>query len=141
MFKLSLMKLFLDDVRDPEHCCLYMNRDLGKLSLIYLEEWYIVRNYHRFVMALAEFGKDITHVSFDHDLGEDEARELNASGVSKRKARAAKKLIKSGYDCAVFLKNYYKNKNIPLPIMFCHSMNPIGKENIINLFKDDNITR
>lgn len=54
--------------------------------------------------------------------------------MSKRKARKVlKKNVKSGYDCAIWIKDFYKNK--ALPIMFVHSQNPIGVENIINLFK------
>ena len=40
---------------------------------------------------------------------------------------------KSGYHCAVWLTNYCVEKNLPLPDFQVHSMNPAGKQNIIQL--------
>lgn len=130
------MKLFLDDVREPKDCLGYMYKRIGPLNPIYLEEWVIVRNYNDFVKLITENARQITHISFDHDLGEDIAIKDREKGLSKRAARRNKKLSKSGYDCAVWLKNYYKDNDLRLPMtMFVHSMNPVGTENIINVFK------
>lgn len=112
------MKLFLDDERMPEQAALYMQSRIGKLNPIYLEEWMVVKTYTQFTIAITKHHKEITHVSFDHDLSDFEHdRE------------------KTGHDCAVWLKNYYTENNLKLPIMFVHSANPIGVENIINVFK------
>lgn len=130
------MKIFLDDIRQSEDAALYMQPRIGVHNLLYItKEWLIVRNYKQFVKALNIFAGQITHISFDHDLGEDEAIEMVKKGISKRKARSTKKDIKSGYDCAKYFKEFYDSKELKYPILFVHSMNPIGTENIKNLFK------
>lgn len=129
------MKLFLDDIREPKDCTSYMYKRIGKLNPIYLEDWSIVRNFNDFKSFIEENINEITHISFDHDLGEDVAIELHKNGLSKRKARTSKKLVKSGYDCAKFTKEFYEKNKQELPIMFVHSMNPVGTDKIINLFK------
>ena len=129
------MKIFLDDIRNPQDCVNYMHKRIGALNPIYLEKWVVVRNYEQFVDIIANNINIITHVSFDHDLGEDVAQKLVESGLTKRQARKRKKEVLSGYDCAKWMKNFYIIKNKQLPVMFVHSMNPVGTENIINLFK------
>lgn len=129
------MKLFLDDIRHPEDCLTYMHLRIGVLNPIYLKEWLIVRNFEQFKKAVVMNHKYITHVSFDHDLGEDIAIEEIKLGSSKRQAKRNKKDIKSGYDCAVWFKEFYLKNELKQPVLFVHSMNPIGTENIINLFK------
>jgi hypothetical protein len=129
------MKIFLDDVRVPTDCVSYMHARIGSLNLIYLEEWFIVRNYEDFQEMVITHTSKITHISFDHDLGEDVASQLRLEGKSKRASRKIKKLSKSGYDCAVWLKRYYDRFGLKLPVMFVHSMNPVGTERIINVFK------
>ena len=129
------MKIFLDDIRNPQECVSYMGKRIGALTYLYMGKWIVVRNYEQFVDIIANNINIITHVSFDHDLGEDVAKELVESGLSKRQARKRKKELMSGYDCAKWMKDYYKSKNKQLPTMFVHSMNPVGTENIINLFK------
>ena len=130
------MKVFLDDIRVPQECINYMYKRIGHLNPIYLEEWFIVRNYTEFIKAVSENIEIITHVSFDHDLGEDIAQHEFKNGLySKRQARKRKKESMSGYDCAKWLKNFCIINNKKLPTMFVHSMNPVGTQNIINLFK------
>ena len=47
------MKLFLDDVRDPQHCTGYMHRRIGALNPIYAQpDWTVVRNYSEFISAI-----------------------------------------------------------------------------------------
>jgi hypothetical protein len=136
------MKIFLDDVRNPKDCLGYMYQRIGNLNPIYDEDWVIVRNYEQFkliVGAAYERFITITHISFDHDLGEDVATYLRESGLSKRKARQSKKEVKSGYDCAKWFIEYYEgfgdNPPVPFPTIFVHSTNPVGRQNIENLFK------
>lgn len=134
------MKVFLDDCRFPTDCITYMHQRIGKLNPIYLEEWAIAKDYADFKDEIINAhlkNIKITHISFDHDLGEDKAKELVQLGVSKRKARASKKQMKSGYDAAKWLLTFYREKELELPIIFVHSMNPIGTQNIINLFKSN----
>lgn len=123
------VKLFLDDVRNPEDCVGYMYKRIGKLNPVYLEGWIVVRNYQEFVFAIEQYAGMITHVSFDHDLADEHYTALiNNTDISNCKE-------KTGLDCAKFLKSYYQKLNLPLPVMFVHSMNPVGTENIVNLFK------
>ena len=43
---------------------------------------------------------------------------------------------KTGYHAAQYLKEVYEKNNLKLPYyIFVHSMNPVGTQNIINLFK------
>jgi|SRR6478736_80655 len=132
------MKIFLDDIREPSECAKYMHNRIGKDNLTYLEgEWYIVRNYDQFCRALVKYEQDITHISFDHDLADEhytpeefwETKEKAEEWASKQEYKE-----KTGYDCAVFFNERFKNKQV-WPTLYVHSMNPVGTERIINLFK------
>ena len=94
--------------------------------------------FEEFVKAISENINEITHISFDHDLGGDVQESFRFDqGFSKRKARKAKQLLElpTGYDCAKWMKDFYRSKDKQHPVMFVHSMNPVGTQNIINLFK------
>lgn len=123
------MNIFLDDERFPEQVAEYTN------NLIYNEKWIIVRNYEEFIRAYRDHQENVIRISFDHDLGEDVAKTLRKWGHSKKKAREYKKLSKSGMDCAKWLIEYVQEHNLPVPIIYVHSQNPVGKENIISLFR------
>lgn len=124
--------LYLDDIRQPYETGDYIYPFELK-SMYRLLEWIIVRNYDEFVNYIKSNGLP-TMVSFDHDLGEDEAEQLRIDELmSKRKAREYKKTVMSGYDCAKWLCEYCLDNGLPLPEYYCHSMNPIGKENIISI--------
>lgn len=123
------MKIFLDDIREPSDCAKYMHARIGKLNPIYLDsDWHIVRDYSEFVRAIIEYAPNITHVSFDHDLADEHYN------IDTWKSQDDYK-EKTGYECARFLKDHYKLHGWTLPVMFVHSMNPVGTQNIINLFK------
>lgn len=129
-----MMKLFLDDSRVPEDCASYMHTRIGKLNPIYLrDDWTIVRTYDEFIEIVSFACDDITHVSFDHDLGdiylepeELEERALNIEDAPREY---------TGYDCAVYLKDFCKYTDTKLPHVFVHSMNPVGRINIESLFR------
>jgi hypothetical protein len=127
------MKVFLDDVRIPMDCIPYMYKRIGNLNPIYLEKWEIVRSYEEFVKFVSENYMNITHISFDHDLADEHYNPAMYDSAEEYSKLEFKE--KTGYDCAIWLKNYYAEKSISLPIMFVHSMNPVGTENIINVFK------
>ena len=42
---------------------------------------------------------------------------------------------KTGYDCAKWLCDYCVENKLPLPEYFIHSMNPVGRENILSTLK------
>jgi hypothetical protein len=122
--------LFLDDIRHPIMVGKYIYpADLRPKYL--MEDWVVVRNYQEFVGVIKKNGLPQL-ISFDHDLGEDVAEDLRKKGSSKRKARASKKTVKSGYDCAKWLVDNYTE----LPEILVHSMNPVGAERIRDLFKN-----
>jgi hypothetical protein len=115
--KTQLKKLYLDDVRVPK-----------------TEGWTIVRNYDDFVEYITKNGLP-DEISFDHDLGEDVAKEKVEGGMSKRKTRVEKKETKSGYDCAKWLCDYCWTNGLPIPSWNVHSANPVGRDNIIQILK------
>ncbi|MFM2386370.1 MAG: hypothetical protein RL660_1127 [Bacteroidota bacterium] len=102
--------VFLDDIREPIDTYNY------SFNPIYIDQkWIVKRSYNEFVEYLSN--NDLPNlISFDHDLGIDDAQ-----------------LEQSGIDCAKFLINYCLEKNLKLPQYICHSMNPVGKKNIIDL--------
>ncbi len=123
------IKLFLDDYREPKFCVYYMYRTIGAESEIYTHDWKIVRNYDEFTKFVSENAGNISHVSFDHDLADTHYNILQSEWESYSGTE------KTGYDCAMWFKNLYKELNLPLPIIYVHSMNPAGGERINSLYK------
>lgn len=112
------MKVFLDDVRAPIDCIPWMH------DAIYLEEWVVVRNYEDFQGAILEAyvnDEEITHISFDHDLGEDTDGKYNREAID-------------GYECAKWFEDYYSVHNMEHPVILVHSLNPVGAERIKRVF-------
>lgn len=105
--------LFLDDVRTP-------------LDTIFDDgiPWVIVRNYNQFIDYITKNGLPY-FIAFDHDLSNEH---YISDDVTTYKE-------KTGLDCAKWLTEYCMNNKVKLPIWHVHSMNPIGKENIISLLK------
>jgi hypothetical protein len=128
------MKLFLDDIREPKDCTSYMYRRIGHMNPIYLEDWFVVRNYTEFVDAVSKHINEITHVSFDHDLSDEHYDPTMFEGQDKYNQLYDNFVEKTGYDCAKWMKMFYDENNVDYPIMFVHSMNPTGAKNIINVF-------
>lgn len=127
------MKIFLDDVREPEECSKYMHTRIGPLNILYTKEWMVVRTYKDFCHAITTHINEITHVSFDHDLAD--CWQLKEQEDPDQWFDFAGNVEYTGLDCAKFLKKAYSENNLPLPVMFVHSMNPIGTKRIIDLFK------
>lgn len=78
----------------------------------------VARNAHEFEELVLNNHDSITEISFDHDLGQ-------ASN-------------KTGYDCAKWLVDQTINGVIDLSslkVIFIHSANPVGAENIIGYFR------
>jgi hypothetical protein len=122
--------LFLDDIRFPIDSFYYTKNN------IYIEKkWYIVRNYLEFIRYIQV--NDIPKViSFDHDLTNEHYDTLNKTDfISLDEYYTSSNREMTGYDCAKWLKEYCDLHEYPLPKILCHSMNPIGKQNILNLFQ------
>lgn len=79
------------------------------------EGWKIVRTYDEFLDWIENNGIP-DEISLDHDLGESNE--------------------KNGYDVAKWLCEYCWENGLPIPKWNCHSANPVGKENIINLLSN-----
>lgn len=111
------MNLFLDDLRHPWYMSHY------KLPMM---DWEIVRNYYEFVDTIQKHYLDLKElpkvISFDHDLSE-----LHYSGDFSGE--------KTGYDCAKWLCDFCMEHDLDFPEYHVHSMNPIGKENIISIIE------
>ncbi len=107
-----MKRLFLDDIRNPKDCLLYMNKRVD--CSIYSLDWIIVRSHTDFVNYISLNGlPDL--ISYDHDLGESD--EL------------------TGMDCAKWLVDYCLDNDKNLPNFIVHSANPSGADNISGLFE------
>lgn len=121
-------KLFLDDVRNPIDCILYIK------DKIYAEEWDIVRNYNEFINYITENGiPDL--ISFDHDLADEHYSPTMYDGGSLYNHLYGEFKEKTGYDCAKWLCDYCSQNGLPLPTYLVHSMNPVGRDNILGVLK------
>lgn len=120
--------LFLDDVRNP--------RDV-KWMVLPPAHWIIVRNYNEFVKVITDKGIP-EYITFDHDLADEHYRQsmYNPDGRYTRYYTDGTFKEKTGFHCAQWLVNYCIDNVKKLPECICHSMNPIGRENILALFKN-----
>lgn len=110
-------KLFLDDIRLPKHV---------KWLELPLGPWVIVRNYNEFVGYISKNGLP-DYISFDHDLADEHY-------IPEVKESTYKE--KTGYDCAKWLVEYCMEKGLTFPEYAVHSMNRVGKENIISYIEN-----
>lgn len=112
--------LFLDDIRYPLDAYHYTEQDM-----FLREDWHVVRNYAQFVSRILEKGLP-EMISFDHDLADEHYLEQDSQEYVE----------KTGYDCAKWLIEYCMDHDAELPEFYCHSMNPVGKENIEGLLNN-----
>lgn len=112
--------LFLDDIRYPIETYHYTKQDI-----FLRKNWYIVRNYEQFVNRILEKGLP-EMISFDHDLADEHYLKPDSREFVE----------KTGYDCAKWLIDYCMDHDAELQKFYCHSMNPVGKENIESLLKN-----
>jgi len=105
--------LLLDDVRTLNEVY-EMTKDIDYKN----NEWIIAEDYHEFIKLIEDKYKQNSIlpeiISFDHDIGEDY----------------------TGKDCAKWFIDFCIDNNLQIPKIKIHSMNPIGKQNIANLFSD-----
>jgi hypothetical protein len=120
-------RLFLDDVRDP-YKVTWVQMPLGP--------WVIARDYAEFCGIIETKGVP-EFVAFDHDLADEHYRPsmYNPDRHYSNYYTDGTFREKTGYDCAKWLIEYCFEKKLPLPARVCHSMNPIGRENIQKLFE------
>jgi hypothetical protein len=122
--------LLLDDIREISDVRKYCT-----LPNISDNEWILVRSYNEFVTTINKLGLP-KFVSFDHDLGS----EQYGHGLNNDKIPYDSYTEKTGYDAAKWLVEYCMNKGIKHPPYMVHSMNPVGKSNIISYVETYNKT-
>ena len=117
--------LFLDD--DP-------SRIPHKLNWIELPlvEWVIVRTYDEFVKYIERNGLP-TRVSFDHDLADNHYQEYHRADQYDKQLNYNNCKEKTGYHAALFLAEYCIKNKFNIPQYFIHSMNYMGKQNILSI--------
>jgi hypothetical protein len=113
--------LFLDDSRTPLETFGYSKNFLYKTL-----EWVIVRNYREFVEYVNKHGPPNV-VSFDHDLADQ-----HYQVVGERHIPYDSFDEKTGYHCARWLISYCNDVGVPFPDYYVHSMNVVGRKNIIS---------
>ena len=118
--------IFLDDVRRPS------STQHVELPLY---EWTIVRSYDEFIRTINSRGLP-GFITFDHDLAiEHYPKTLNEMDI-QHKIDYTSMLNKTGYHCALWLIDYCMMKGLRLPRFMVHSMNPAGKQNIIQVLNE-----
>ena len=117
--------LFLDDYRIPT--------DVTWAEVPSDQHYTVVRNYKEFVEIIELRGLP-QFVCYDHDLADDHYHHSNAPhDINYNKYQE-----KTGYHCAKWLVEYCLEKKIKHPPYVVHSLNYVGKENIISLIESYN---
>ena len=117
--------LFLDDVRLPNH--------VTWVDLPPNQHYSVVRNYQEFVDLITLRGIP-KFVTYDLDLSDDHyGHGLRGDNIPYDSYKE-----KTGYDCAKWLVNECMIKGVKHPPYIVHSMNPVGKQNIISYVESYN---
>lgn len=122
--------LFLDDERRP--------KDVTWVDLP-LVNWTIAKNYDDFVRIVSSLGLP-TRVTFDHDLAEEHYEEYhwahNDMNMKKGIFQYDRMKEKTGFHCVQWLVNYCAERGVPFPEYYVHTMNDIGRVNIIQFIEN-----
>lgn len=110
--------IFLDDVRKPS--------DVTWVDLP-MKTYTVVRSYKEFRDIIWNQGIP-KFVAYDHDLSDAHY----GHGLNGDKIDYDKYEEKTGYDCCKFLVNECTKLGVKHPPYVVHSMNPVGKQNIIS---------
>jgi hypothetical protein len=125
MSSTSAYNLFLDDVRSPSDCYIYINDER------YVKyEWIIVRSHDDFVEKVNNMWCQKMFpslVSFDHDLSREHHDSAMHDGVDAYDKLAQRFIIPTGMNSAEYLVNFCKLNQLALPECLIHSMNPSGE--------------
>lgn len=107
---------------------------------MFLEQWDIVRNYNEFVDYIQTNGLP-DFISFDHDLADTHYTPEHLwedYEASKAWQDAQVHIEKTGYECAKWLVEYCMDHEKSLPDYYSHSMNPVGRDNILGTLNNFN---
>ena len=117
--------LFLDDVRIPTH--------VTWADVPQNQHYSLARNYQEFVDLITLRGLP-KFVCYDHDLADGHY----GHGLRGDEIPYDSYKEKTGYDCAKWLVDYCMKKGVKHPPYVVHSMNPVGKQNIISYVESYN---
>lgn len=118
--------LFLDDERNVADV---------KWIQYPLVHWVVVRHYQEFVDTVIKNGIP-DRVSFDHDLGKSSYKECQRCFLEKDNQINYDNIQeKTGMDCVKWLIEKCMENNQKFPEYYVHSLNPIGKVNIVSLIE------
>lgn len=124
-----MYNLFLDDERNP--------KDVNWIDLP-LVEWTVAKSYNDFVRIVSSLGLP-RRVTFDHDLADEHYQEYHwmhsEKNLKKGTFQYDKMKEKTGYECAKWLVEYCRERGYAFPEYYVHTLNPIGKENIIQFIE------
>ncbi|MCK9430027.1 MAG: hypothetical protein M0R17_08490 [Candidatus Omnitrophica bacterium] len=122
--------LYLDDVRIPP--LYYFNQEIV--------DWIVVRDYKQFVeMIESKFQFEDSFpslISFDHDLTDAHYVPEMYDSIEQYNKVAVNFIEKTGLDCAKWLIEFVLEHNVEMPKITIHSMNPVGRQRIQNIFDD-----
>lgn len=116
-----MYNLFLDDIRESK--CLGDTRT-----------WEVVRSYQAFVDKITKDGLP-RFISFDHDLADGQYPKSYADQFKPIDYNEPKWKENTGYHCAKFVIRYCEERGLEFPNYQVHSMNPVGRQNIISLIE------
>ena len=125
--------LFLDDIRNPEDAYSYTKFDKFKT-----DQWHVARNYEQFVTKIRLHGLPV-FISFDHDLADEHLtpKELWSDYDKSKEWQSGQEYKEmTGLDCAKWLVEFCLTHGFELPEFYVHSMNPVGKDNILKLLQN-----
>jgi hypothetical protein len=80
--------------------------------------------------------RNIEEISLDHDLGDSAIAEYYANAKPNNILNYDNILEKTGMDCCKFLVDESVKTNIPLPQIYVHSSNPVGRVNMMSLINN-----
>jgi len=121
--------IFLDDIRDPA--------DVTWVKMPSFD-YTIVRNYNDFVKLVKEKGYPPSFICYDHDLADSHYQPITLLG--QREINYSKYKEKTGYECAKWMVDYCSKLSIKHPRYVVHSMNPVGRVNIVQFINNYNNT-
>lgn len=105
------MKLYIDDIRNAPD-----------------ESWTVARTVTSAIKFIAQFGGEITHISFDHDI----SYQIELNNVSRPYPSP-----ETFQAVAAYIVQYYQHSALEYrPLISVHSANPVGSEAIMRTLGD-----
>lgn len=123
--------LWLDDIRDPNDPVWKSYIKTNPAEIVW------VKNFQEFTSYIES--NDLPEIiSFDHDLADEHytpEKYWDDYVSSKAYQESQNYSEKTGHECAKWLVEYCLDRSLPLPEYFVHSMNPVGRDNILSTLR------